>query len=80
VTVEISNSANLQRVKSLLGAKSNEEAMEMALEKVIELYEPVEDEPRGDFPDEYWDDLFSDPPIPSSAVIKAISDECEDRF
>lgn len=81
ITVEISNPAILHRVRSLLGTKSNEEAVEIALEKVIEVYEPVEREQvNSDLPEEYWEELFSQPQLPSSAVIDAFNKEREDRF
>jgi hypothetical protein len=82
IMVEISNPANLQRVKTLLGARTDEEGVDMALEKIIEVYEPApKNVPSGgDLPDEYWEDLFSDPPIPSSVIDKAIREEREDRF
>lgn len=81
VVVEITNTANLKRAKKLLGAKSDGETLELALEKVIEVYEPVKEETHGgDLPDEYWDDLFSEPPIPSSLIDKALREEREDRF
>ena len=78
VTVEISNPAKLRRVRSILGAKSDNEAAELALEKVIEDHEPAETKPRShDLPDEYWDDLFSSPMIPSSVIDAALSKERE---
>lgn len=80
VTVEILNPANLQRVRTLLGTESNEEAVEMALEKVIEVYGPEErKQGESDLPDEYWDELFSQPKLPSSVVINAFNKEREDR-
>lgn len=81
VTVEISNSANLQRVKSILGAKTDNEAAELALEKVIEVCEP-KSEPalENDLPEEYWNELFSEPQIPSHVIDKIIREEREDRF
>jgi hypothetical protein len=82
VTVEISSPANLQRVRDLLGSKTDGEAVDMALEKVIEVYEPPvrEEVMGGDLPDEYWDDLFSQPKLPSNVVINAFNKEREDRF
>ena len=68
--VEISNTSNLRRARTLLGAKSDGETLELALEKVIEVYEPkLRKAEITDLPDEYWDDLFSDPPLPSGTII-----------
>ena len=81
VVIEITNTANLKKAKSLLGAKSNVETLELALEKVIEDYEPkIEESKKGELSDEYWDELFSQPKLPSSVVINAFSEEREDRF
>ncbi|HMU34081.1 MAG TPA: hypothetical protein PKC89_09475 [Pyrinomonadaceae bacterium] len=82
VTVEISNPAKLRRVRSILGAKSDNEAAELALEKVIEDHEPAETKPRShDLPDEYWDDLFSERMLPNNAGSQAVIDERnESRF
>ena len=79
VVVEITNTANLKRAKKLLGAKSDGETLELALEKVIQVYEPAKGLPHGDLPDEYWDDLFSEPPIESKLVDKALREDREDR-
>lgn len=81
VTIEISNTANLRRARTILGAKSNVETLELALEKVVDDHESKLSKPKkGELPDSYWDDLFSDPPIPSSVIIKAFDEEREDRF
>lgn len=78
VTVEISNPAALKRVRSLLGAKSDAEAADLALEKVLEAYGPVHQ--KTELPDDYWDDLFSEPQLPADVVKKALDQEREDRF
>ena len=44
MVVEISNTSNLRRARTLLGAKSDGETLELALEKVIEVYEPKKPE------------------------------------
>ncbi|MGB7209038.1 MAG: hypothetical protein WBD27_10290 [Pyrinomonadaceae bacterium] len=83
VTVEIENTANLKRARALLGAGSDSETLEMALEKVIEDYEPVKSmNASGDLPDEYWEELFSQTPIlPAGSTSQAVVDERnEDRF
>ena len=81
VTVEITNTANLKRAKALLGTRTDDETLEMALEKVVESHTSVETHQTvADLSDEYWEDLFSDPAISSNAVINAVRAEREDRF
>lgn len=83
VTIEISNPAKLRRVKSILRAKTDNEAAELALDKVIEDYEPTEKKTVStDLPDEYWDELFSEKLLPreKSASQAIIEERREDRF
>lgn len=76
VTVEFSNPANLIRVKSLTGAKTNEDAVELVLEEYLKEHESAEEKPvTTDLPDEYWDDLFSEPMLQDNAGSKAVIDE-----
>lgn len=82
VTIELSNPANLLRVKHLTGAKTDEDAVELVLDKYLKAHEPSEG-PKvpSELPDEYWDDLFSDPVLPDSAsVTRALVENREDRF
>ncbi len=81
--VEIENPAKFKRVRTLLGAKSDAETLDRALEKVIDDYEPIKKRINGnDLPEAYWEDLFSDPPLPRGhSASQAIVDERnEDRF
>ena len=76
VTVEISNPANLIRVRSLTGAKTDEDAVEMVLEEYLKDHEAAEEQPKvDDLPEEYWDDLFSEPMLPNNAGSQAVIDE-----
>lgn len=77
VTVEISNPANLQRVRTLLGTESDDEAFEMALEKFIEAVEPAsEGSQEADLPQEYWEELFSQTPVlPALSASQAVIDD-----
>ena len=76
IVVEIENTASLKKAKSLLGVKSDVETVELALEKVIEYYEPkIRPAENSDLPDEYWDDLFSEPMLPGGGSSQAIIDE-----
>ena len=81
VTIEISNTVNLRRARTILGARSDQETAELAIDQIVKRYTPgqIRIAPK-DLPDEFWDNLFSQPEIPSSVVIKAFEDEREDRF
>lgn len=71
----------LKRARVLLGAKSDDETLELALEKVVEGHEAL---PRStsnnDMPEEYWEDLFSEPKIRASIVKETVREEREDRY
>ena len=61
VVVEISNPAKLRKAKDLLGAKTESETIELALEKVIEEFEPKQStSPGEDLPDDFFKDLFAE--------------------
>jgi hypothetical protein len=76
VTIELSNPANLIRVKSLTGAKTNEDAVELVLEEYLKDHQQPEKKlPKGDLPDEYWEDLFSESMLPNNAGSQAVIDE-----
>jgi hypothetical protein len=81
VVIEIKNTAKLKRARAILGAKSNIETLELALDMVVEGDEPdMTKQDNNELPESFWDDLFSQPQIPSSVIIKAVEDEREDRF
>lgn len=78
VIVEISNIKNLQRLKALLGAKDDAEAVEISIEKTIREYEPDSREAdEHDLSDEDWEELFSRPMIDSRVIDEAIRKERE---
>ncbi len=82
VVIEIKNSAKLKRARAILGAKSNVETLELALDRVVESEEPKLTKPKkNDLPESFWDDLFSQRPIlPAGSTSQAIIDERnEDR-
>ena len=58
VVVTISSRTKLNKVKSLLGAKSESETVELALEKVIEEFEAKQ--PINDLPDNFFEELFAE--------------------
>ncbi len=81
VVIEIENAVNLRKARRLSGVSSNVETVELALEEYIKVRESkLSKRKKEDLPRSYWDDLFSQPQIPSNVVIKAIEDEREDRF
>lgn len=83
VVVEITNTENLKRAKKLLGAKSDGETLEFALEKVIEVCEPETlKPPREELPEEYWEDLFSEESILEAGETgrAVVSDREESRY
>lgn len=58
VVVEISNQANLERAKDLLGAKTESETVDLALEIVIK---NLEEKPEvWDLPESFFEDLFEE--------------------
>lgn len=78
VIVEISNIENLRRLKTLLGAKDDAEAVEISIEKTIREYEPDSPEANEhDLPDEDWEELFARPMIDARVVDEALRKERE---
>ena len=83
ITVEIENPANLRKARRLAGVNSDAKAVELALEEYVKDHEPQPAKrKKRDLPQSYWDDLFSDPPLPTShSASQAVIDERnEDRF
>lgn len=82
VTIEISNTTNLRRARTILGARSDAETAELAIEKIIEGSEPKLRKPEiTELPDEFWDGLFSQPQLPRGTSIKAVLDDRDEaRF
>lgn len=82
VVVEITNTANLKRAKKLLGAKSDGETLELALEKVIEEYEPQKTREQKDLPDEFFEELYSEESIlaDGETVRAVVAEREESRF
>lgn len=87
IILEIPYTKKLEKAKSVLGSQSDLDTIEMGLDKILEsenIDRPDEiAETNGGssaLDDAYWEDLFSEPMIPTSVIKKAISDEREDRF
>ena len=87
IVIEIPYINKLEKAKSILGSDSDLDTIEIGLDKILESkrVDQLQDETERNggssaLDDAYWDDLFSEPPIPSSVIIKAIQDEREDRF
>ncbi|HQU93001.1 MAG TPA: hypothetical protein PLK77_11925 [Pyrinomonadaceae bacterium] len=81
VIVEISNVENLRRLKEILGVNKDSEAIERSMERTIREYEAVQQKTDGsdngdhDLPEEYWEDLFSEPMLPNNPGSQAVIDE-----
>ena len=58
VDVTISNEAKLNKARRLLGAKSESETVELALERVIEDFERKQ--PAEDLPEDFFGELFAE--------------------
>ena len=78
VTVEISNTESLRRLRCFLGGKNDSEDVEIYNKKTIREFEPDPHKAaEHDFSDEDWDELFSRPMIPSSVIDEALQKERE---
>lgn len=74
VIVTISSKSKLRKVKELLGAKTESETVELALEKVIEDFETKQ--PVNDLPDDFFEDLFAEKTLLSDGEsIQSVIDE-----
>lgn len=80
ITVEISDPAKLRKAKDLRGAKTDNETLELALEKVIEEFEPKEPpSSEKDLSDSFFEDLFADETtLTNGESIRAITNEREE--
>jgi len=78
--VTISNQANLKKAQSLLGAKTEGETIDLALEKVIEEFElkrpPAPDK---DLSDDFFEDLFAEETnLSDGETVQAVLKEREE--
>lgn len=82
VVVEISNPAKLKKAKVLLGAKTDSETLELALERVIEEFEFKQSAlPDKDLPDDFFEDLFAEETnLSDRESIRAIVKEREESI
>lgn len=77
IVVTISNEAKLNKARNLLGAKTESETVELALEKVIEEFE--QKQTIKDLPEDFFDDLFSEETILADGKsIQAVTKEREE--
>lgn len=77
VVVTISNEANLNKARNLLGAKNESETVELALEKVIEEFESKQ--PVKDLPEDFFEELFAeDTNLGDGESIQAVIEEREE--
>jgi hypothetical protein len=78
VTVEISNTKNLRRLRDILGVKDDSLAVEISIEKTIRAHASASpSEQAHDLPEECWEELLSRPMIPSNVIDDALRIERE---
>ena len=76
MVVTIANDANLKKAKSLLNAKTESEAIEIALEIVIRDFE--ERQKHSELPENFFEDLFAEKTkLADGESIHAITNERE---
>lgn len=56
--VTVSNEVNLQKIKQFLGAKDENEAVEIVIERAVKEFE--QKQPVKDLPDDFFEDLFAE--------------------
>ena len=77
VVVTISNEAKLNKARSLLGAKTESETVEIALERVIEEYESKQ--PVEDLPEDFFEELFAEETnLADGETVQAVIKEREE--
>lgn len=85
VIVEIENPIT-EKIKDITGETSEYKAIKIALERFVRDYEikpknnGLSEKHSSDLPDEYWDELFSQPQLPAGTLERVIREEREDRF
>lgn len=75
--VTISNELNLKKLKNFLGAKDENEAVEIIIEKSVRYFE--EQSKSYDLPTDFFEDLFSEKTVLASGEsIRAVIEEREE--
>ena len=70
----------------VVGETSDDKAIRAALERFVRDYEvkpknnATSERNLSDLPDEYWDELFSQPQLPAGTLERIIREGREDRF
>ena len=80
IVVMVSNDANLKKAKNLLKAKTESEAIDMALEIVIRDFE--EKQKNSDLPDNFFEDLFAEKTIlaDGESIQSVVKEREESKF
>lgn len=77
VVVTVSNELNLRKLKTFLGAKDENEAVEIIIEKSVRDFE--EQSKFSDLPDDFFEDLFAEETLLSDGEsIQAVIKEREE--
>ena len=82
IVVEIPYTKKLEKAKLVLGSDSDLDTIEMGLDRILESentnahHDEAKTEGRTSaLDDAYWEDLFSDPPLPDGAALQALLDD-----
>lgn len=75
--VTVSNEVNLRKIKQFLGAKDENEAVEIVIERAIKEFE--QNHPIKELPEDFFDDLFAEKTnLSDGESIQAIIKEREE--
>lgn len=78
IVIEITNKSKLEKAKDLLGAKTENETIEIALDITIEKFARKQ-KSNNDLPDDFFEDLFSEKTsLSDGESIQAVLDEREE--
>ena len=58
MVITVSNETNLKKIKQFLGAKDENEAVEIVIERAIKEFE--QNQPMKELPEDFFDDLFAE--------------------
>ena len=77
MVITISNETNLRKIKQFLGAKDENEAVEIVIERAIKEFE--QNQPIKELPEDFFDDLFAEKTnLSDGESIQAIIKEREE--
>ena len=81
VIVEITNQSKLEKVKKLLGAETEKETVELALDLTIKNFEGKQNPSADDLSEDYFDDLFAEETnLSDDETVQAVINEREESL